>query len=75
MFLLVVLATFPVVVPFIFFNQVAPALHASRMVAVAMLFLGGWVLARYAGGNPWPAGFAMAAVGAVLVGAIMALGG
>jgi len=74
-FLMVVAATFPVVVPFIFFNQVAPALHASRMVAVAMLFLGGWVLARYAGGNRWLAGTALAAVGAVLVAAIMALGG
>jgi len=47
----------------------------SNAVALAMLFLAGWILARYAGGNRWRAGAAMAATGAVLVAAIMALGG
>jgi VIT1/CCC1 family predicted Fe2+/Mn2+ transporter len=74
-FLLVTLSTFPLVVPFLLFNQLGPALLASRIVAVAMLFLGGWLLARHAGGNPWLAAPAMAAIGAVLVGALVALGG
>jgi hypothetical protein len=74
-FLLVTAATFPLVVPFLVFAQLAPALHASRGVALAMLFVGGWMLARHAGGNPWLAGFGLAAVGALLVAAIMALGG
>lgn len=73
--LLVTASTFPLVVPFLLFSELAPALLASRLVALAMLFLGGWALARYSGGNRWLAGIALAAVGAVLVGAIMALGG
>jgi hypothetical protein len=40
-----------------------------------MLFLAGWVLARYAGGSRWRGGAALAVVGAVLMAAIMALGG
>jgi len=74
-FLLVTVSTFPLVVPFMLFGELAPALLASRLAAVAMLFLGGWALARYSGGNRWLAGTGMAAVGALLVGALMALGG
>jgi VIT1/CCC1 family predicted Fe2+/Mn2+ transporter len=74
-FLLVTASTFPLVVPFLLFDRLAPSLLGSRLVALAMLFLGGWMLARYAGGNRWLAGSGMAAVGAVLVGALMALGG
>ena len=74
-FLLVTAATFPLVVPFLLFGQLAPALLASRLVALAMLFVGGWILARHSGGNPWLAGLGLAAVGALLVAAIMALGG
>lgn len=74
-FLLVAASTFPLVVPFFFFSELAAAMLASRIVAVAILFLGGWLLARHAGGNTWLASFAMAAIGAVLLAAIMALGG
>ena len=42
----------------------APALKLSRLVAVVMLFLSGWVLARHAGGSTSIAGLAMAAIGA-----------
>ena len=48
-FLLVVLATFPVVVPFMLFDQAAPAVRVSNFVALGMLFLSGWILARHAG--------------------------
>jgi VIT1/CCC1 family predicted Fe2+/Mn2+ transporter len=74
-FILVAASTFPLVVPFLVFDRLAPALIASRGVALAMLFLGGWLLARYSGGGRWLAGFGMAAAGAVLLAAIIALGG
>jgi VIT1/CCC1 family predicted Fe2+/Mn2+ transporter len=74
-FLLVVLATFPVVVPFMLFDRVALAMRVSNLVALAMLFVAGWILARHAGGSPWRGGAAMAATGALLIAAIIALGG
>jgi hypothetical protein len=74
-FLLVVLATFPVVLPFALMHDVGAAKNASRVIAIAMLFLGGFALGRYAGYGSWRAGFVMTALGVLLVGAIMALGG
>jgi hypothetical protein len=74
-FLLVVLSTFPVVVPFIFISGMALAMRASNAVALMILFIGGYRLGHYAGGVAWRTGLAMAAVGAVLVSIIMALGG
>ena len=72
---LVVLSTFPVVVPFLVFRETALALRVSNGLAIATLFAGGWILGRYAGARPWRFGLAMAAIGAVLVAAIVALGG
>jgi VIT1/CCC1 family predicted Fe2+/Mn2+ transporter len=74
-FLLVVLSTFPVVIPFMLTDDTARALLMSRLVALAMLFVAGWTLARYSSGNPWLNGITMSAIGALLMGAIMALGG
>ena len=74
-FLLVILSTFPVVVPFLFMTELARAMRVSNGVALVMLFLGGYQLSRYAGGTAWRSGLGMAAVGAVLVSIIMALGG
>jgi len=74
-FLLVVAATFPVVIPFMVFNQTGVALRTSNVIAVVMLFIAGALLARYAGGTPWRGGLAMAATGVALLAAIMALGG
>jgi len=74
-FLLVVLSTFPVVIPFIFIPEMALAIRVSNAVALVMLFIGGFQLGRYAGGSAWSTGVAMAAVGGVLVSIIMALGG
>ena len=51
------------------------AVRVSNRVALGMLFLAGGMLARYAGGNVWLSGAAMALTGAVLMAAIMALGG
>jgi VIT1/CCC1 family predicted Fe2+/Mn2+ transporter len=74
-FLLVVLATFPVVIPFAVFDTTAVALRVSNAVALVTLFAAGWTLGRYAGGNAWLGGLAMGALGTVLVGVIVALGG
>jgi VIT1/CCC1 family predicted Fe2+/Mn2+ transporter len=74
-FFLVVLSTFPVVVPFMLTADTARALLLSRLVALAMLFLSGALLARYSNGNIWLNGLTMATVGALLMAAIMALGG
>lgn len=74
-FLLVVLSTFPLVIPFMVIDDTARALLWSRLVAVGVLFIAGATLARYSHGNVWLNGLAMAALGALLMAAIMALGG
>ena len=74
-FLLVVVATFPVVLPFAFMHDVGAAKNVSRAVALVMLFLGGLGLGRHAGYGGWRAGFAMVGLGIALVLAIHALGG
>jgi hypothetical protein len=74
-FVLVVLATFPVVLPFAFMQDVGAAKNASRIIALVMLFLGGLALGRYAGYGSWRAGLAMTALGVVMVGVIKVLGG
>ncbi len=74
-FLIVVASTFPVVLPFALIDDVGVAKNVSRAVALAMLFLGGLALGRYAGYGSWRVGFLMAGLGAALVGAIRALGG
>ena len=73
--LIVVAATFPVVLPFALIGDVGTAKIVSRAVGLAMLFCGGLVLGRYAGYGTWKTGFIMVALGTGLVGAIMALGG
>lgn len=74
-FALVVLATFPVVVPFMFIDSTAIALRVSNLLALSTLFIGGCALGRYTGGRPWIYGVALSAIGVVLVTIIVALGG
>jgi hypothetical protein len=74
-FLIVVAATFPVVLPFLLFEDLRTAKNVSRAIAVAMLFFGGLALGRYAGYGSWKVGLMMAALGTALVVAINALGG
>ena len=74
-FLIVVAATFPVVLPFALIDDVGLAKNVSRAIAVAMLFFGGLALGRYAGYGSWKVGLLMAGLGIALVGAINALGG
>jgi hypothetical protein len=74
-FLLVVASTFPVVLPFVFMDDVATAKTVSRGIALAMLFFGGLALGRYAGYGSWKVGLMMAGLGTAIVIAINALGG
>ena len=74
-FLIVVASTFPVVLPFVIFADVATAKNVSRAVALAMLFGGGLALGRHAGYGSWKAGLSMIGLGTALVVAINALGG
>ena len=75
-FLLVVIATFPVVAPFVLTSDPALAMRLSQAISLAMLFLAGLVLGRYAGvPRPVGIGIVMAVLGAVLIAAVKALGG
>jgi hypothetical protein len=74
-FLLVVLGTFPVALPFLFVKDVTTALIASRVLTLVMLFVAGFALGRYTGAGAMKAGVAMIALGIVLTVAIIKLGG
>ena len=75
-FLLVVLATFPVALPFIVIDDPTLAMRISQGVAVVMLFGAGFVLGRHAGHRrPVITGSAMAMLGVVLIASVKALGG
>ena len=74
-FLLVFLSTFPVVLPFVFMQDVMRALRVSNAIAIVTLFLAGYSLGKYAGYRPWRTGLVMVAIGVVLVAITMALGG
>jgi VIT1/CCC1 family predicted Fe2+/Mn2+ transporter len=74
-FLLVFLSTFPVVVPFIFMQQLQPAMRVSNVVAIALLLVSGYAFGRITGRSPWVMGISMVFVGALLVAVTIALGG
>lgn len=74
-FLLVVLATFPLVILFLVIAHTGTAIRVSNLVALIMLFLAGWLLARYSGGRRVLTGVIMSLVGVALILAIIALGG
>ncbi|WP_426610686.1 VIT1/CCC1 transporter family protein [Bradyrhizobium sp. McL0616] len=73
--LLSFLSTFPVVIPFLFLSDARVALRVSYAVAIVMLFCCGYVFGIQSGLRPWAAGFVMVAVGGMLVGIAVALGG
>jgi VIT family len=73
--LLSFLSTFPIVVPFLFIGEARLALRVSNAVAIAMLFLCGFMFGRYSGFRPVAMGLSMVALGSALVGVAIALGG
>jgi VIT1/CCC1 family predicted Fe2+/Mn2+ transporter len=75
-FVLVVVATFPVALPFIVTSDAAAAFRASQAITLSMLFVAGFALGRYAGyARPLLTGVVMAVFGVVLIAAVKALGG
>ncbi len=50
-------------------------MRVSNAIAVAMLFLTGWVFGRITGRRPWVMGAPMVPLGAMLVALTIALGG
>ena len=73
--LLSFVSTFPIVIPFLLLGDAQMALRASNAVAIAMLFVCGFMFGRYADFHPVAMGFSMVAVGGALVGVAIALGG
>jgi hypothetical protein len=73
--LLVFGSTIPLVIPFLVVGDVHLALRISNGVGILMLFLCGYAYAHLTGLRPWPTGLAMVAIGVVLVGIAIALGG
>jgi len=71
----VFVTTFPVAIPFIVMQDAHRALRVSNAVAIAMLFVAGWVFGRITSRSPWLMGIAMVTIGLVLTGLTMALGG
>lgn len=74
-FWLVFVSCLPAAVPFFVFSQPRLALRASNLLLLAMLFLVGQKWAQYVGTNRLAAGSAMLAIGLVLVGIAILLGG
>jgi VIT1/CCC1 family predicted Fe2+/Mn2+ transporter len=74
-FVLVVLSTCPVVLPFVFMQNVMRAQRLSNGIAIAMLFLTGYAFGRCTGYHPRAMGLSMVCLGGVLVGLTIALGG
>jgi hypothetical protein len=71
----VFLSTFPVVIPFIVMRSAVPALRVSNAIAIAMLFIAGYVYGRCVGRHPWMLAIAMVLLGVLLSALTMALGG
>lgn len=74
-FLLVFLCTLPVALPFAFFNEASIALRVSNGVAVLLLFIGGYILAGYAGFHRFATAVIYVGIGLLLVALTLVLGG
>lgn len=74
-FLVVFLSTFPVAIPFLFMQNVGPALRLSNTIAIGMLFLTGYAYGKCIDRHPWLTGSSMVVLGGILVGLTIALGG
>ena len=74
--LIAVLAVTPSFLPlFIFYNDYALAIRLSNVVSFIVLFAAGYEWGRYTGMTPWKTGLLVMAVGALLVGIAIPLGG
>lgn len=74
-FLLVILATLPVLAPFAVIKHARLALRVSNAIAIVMLFLSGYAFGRHAGHRPWWMGISMVILGIAMVAITITLGG
>ena len=74
-FFLIFISTFPIVIPFLFIKDTKLALRVSNLVAIVMMFLCGWSLAKYVGFNKWRMSITIVLIGIFLVAITIALGG
>src|SRR5262245_42411483 len=74
-FWLVFLSCLPAAAPFLIFSDPVRALRVSNFLLLVMLFVVGRKWADYANTNRWVAGLSMVAIGLLLVGVAIALGG
>ena len=74
-FLLVFLCTFPVAIPFGIFDDLEVAMRTSNGIALLLLFIGGFLLATYAGFRKGITAILYTLIGVALVALTMALGG
>jgi VIT1/CCC1 family predicted Fe2+/Mn2+ transporter len=74
-FWLVFVSCLPAAIPFFIFSQSRFALRVSNLLLIALLFLVGQKWAEYAGANRLVAGSAIVAIGLLLVGTAILLGG
>lgn len=74
-FVIVVGATLPIVAPFLLIRNDVVALRVSNGLALAMLFGVGWRWAGLVNSSRWKTGLGLLALGVVLVGLTIVLGG
>ena len=74
-FLLVVVSTFPVVLPFIFIQESVSALRVSNAIAILMMFVAGYAFGQLTGYRPVVTAGSMVLLGCMLVALTIALGG
>ncbi|HEV8121249.1 MAG TPA: hypothetical protein VGQ67_09665 [Candidatus Polarisedimenticolia bacterium] len=74
-FLLVFLSTLPLTVPFLVMQQAHRALRVSHAIGIGMLYLNGHALGRFSGTRPVLMGLSMVALGLLLAGLTILLGG
>ena len=74
-FVLVVAATFPLILPFAVISDLYLAKRISHVIALLMLFACGYAWGRYAGMSPFRVGAVMVFIGSSITAVVIALGG
>jgi VIT1/CCC1 family predicted Fe2+/Mn2+ transporter len=74
-FVLSVVATLPVALPFLLSSTPLVAMRLSNLIAIAMLFGIGFRWAKYVYANPWKIGSLLALIGVAIVLIAIPLGG
>jgi VIT1/CCC1 family predicted Fe2+/Mn2+ transporter len=74
-FVVNVLATAPVLIPFLVFSKPHLALRVSNALLILLLFVTGYLWGKLSGFNRWLAGSGLMLLGLVLVGVAILLGG